>query len=102
MEELQVVGQRIPKVDALDKVTGRAKYIQDVKLPGMLFGKIFYSKFAHARIAHIDISKAEKLPGVRVILTGETRYLLCNLDFIRTILRSRPARSVLIGTRWRP
>ena len=72
MEELQIVGQRIPKIDALDKVTGRAKYIQDVKLPGMLFGKILYSKFAHARIAHMDISKAEKLPGVRVILTGET------------------------------
>ncbi len=39
MEELQVVGQRIPKRDALDKVTGRARYIQDVKLPGMLYRK---------------------------------------------------------------
>ncbi len=71
MEELQIIGQRIPKIDAIDKVTGRAKYIQDWKLPGMLYGKILYSKYAHARITHIDISKAEKLPGVRAILTGD-------------------------------
>ncbi len=71
MEELQIIGQRIPKVDAIDKVTGRAKYIQDVKIPGMLYGKILYSKYAHARIVHIDTSKAEKLPGVRTVLTGD-------------------------------
>ena len=67
----QIIGQRIPKVDAIDKVTGRAKYIQDVKIPGMLYGKILYSKYAHARIVHIDTSKAEKLPGVRTVLTGD-------------------------------
>jgi CO/xanthine dehydrogenase Mo-binding subunit len=71
MEELKIVGQRVPKVDAIDKVTGRAKYIQDVKIPGMLYGKILYSKYAHARIAHIDASRAEKLPGVRAVLTGD-------------------------------
>jgi CO/xanthine dehydrogenase Mo-binding subunit len=71
MEELQIVGQRIPKIDAIDKVTGRAKYIQDLKVPGMLHGKILYSKYAHAKIVHIDTSKAEKLPGVRAILTGD-------------------------------
>jgi xanthine dehydrogenase molybdenum-binding subunit len=71
MEELQVVGQRIPKRDALDKVTGRARYIQDMKLPGMLYGKILYSKYPHANIVRIDTSKAEKLAGVRAVLTGE-------------------------------
>jgi CO/xanthine dehydrogenase Mo-binding subunit len=71
MEELQVVGQRIPKRDALDKVTGRARYIQDVKLPGMLYGKILYSKYPHAKIEKIDTSRAEKLPGVRAVLTGD-------------------------------
>ena len=71
MEELQVVGQRIPKRDALDKVTGRARYIQDLKLPGMLYGKILYSKYPHAQIVRLDTSQAEKLPGVRVVLTGE-------------------------------
>jgi CO/xanthine dehydrogenase Mo-binding subunit len=70
MEDLKIIGQRIPKVDAIDKVTGRAKYIQDMKIPGMLCGKILYSKYAHARIVHIDTSKAEKLSGVRAVLTG--------------------------------
>ncbi len=71
MEEFKIIGQRVPKVDAIDKVTGRAKYIQDVKIPGMLYGKILYSKYAHARIIHIDTSRAEKLPGVRAVLTGD-------------------------------
>jgi CO/xanthine dehydrogenase Mo-binding subunit len=70
-EDFTSVGKRIPKLDAVDKATGRAQYIQDVKLPGMLYGKILYSKYAHARIANIDTEKARNLPGVRVILTGE-------------------------------
>ncbi|MBF0523902.1 MAG: xanthine dehydrogenase family protein molybdopterin-binding subunit [Deltaproteobacteria bacterium] len=70
MTEFANVGRRIPKVDAREKVTGRASYINDLKLPGMLYGKILYSKYPHARIKHIDISKAESLPGVRAVLTG--------------------------------
>ncbi|MCP4722707.1 MAG: molybdopterin-dependent oxidoreductase, partial [Desulfobacteraceae bacterium] len=50
---------------------GRAEYIQDIKLPGMLYGRILYSKFAHARINKMDISKALALPGVHAVLTGE-------------------------------
>jgi len=71
MQEFSTVGKRVPKLDAVDKATGRAQYIQDVKLPGMLYGKILYSKYPHARIVDIDTSKAEKLRGVRVVLTGE-------------------------------
>ena len=71
MDDLAVVGKRIPKLDAIDKATGRSEYIQDVKLPGMLYGKILYSKYAHAKILSIDTSKAMKLPGVRAILTGD-------------------------------
>ncbi len=70
-QEFTAVGKRVPKVDAVDKATGRAQYIQDVKLPGMLYGKILYSKYPHARIVKIDTEKAKALPGVRVILTGE-------------------------------
>ena len=70
-QEFTAVGKRVPKVDAVDKATGRAQYIQDVKLPGMLYGKILYSKYPHARIVKIDTEKAKSLPGVRVILTGE-------------------------------
>ncbi len=64
------VGKRIPKLDAKDKVKGAAVYIQDLELPGMLYGKILYSKYPHARIKRIDTSKAEKLPGVKAVLTG--------------------------------
>ena len=71
MNDLAVVGKSIPKLDAIDKATGRSEYIQDVKLPGMLYGKILYSKYAHAKILSIDTSRAMKLPGVRAILTGD-------------------------------
>ena len=71
MSELTAVGKRIPKLDAVDKATGRIRYIQDLKLPGMLYGKILYSKYPHAKIVHIDTSKAKKLNGVRSVLIGE-------------------------------
>ena len=71
MSGLSSVGKRIPKIDAVDKATGRVQYIQDLKLPGMLYGKILYSKFPHARILKIDTSKAKALPGVRSVVTGE-------------------------------
>ncbi|MCA1961545.1 MAG: molybdopterin-dependent oxidoreductase, partial [Desulfomonile sp.] len=68
MSEL-FVGKSIPRAD-VDKVTGRAQYINDIKVPRMLYGKILYSSRPHARIKHIDTSKAEKLYGVRAVLTG--------------------------------
>ena len=64
MQDLCSVGKRVPKLDAVDKATGRVKYIQDLKVPGMLYGKILYSKYAHAKIVKIDTSKARELPGV--------------------------------------
>lgn len=71
MEILSSVGKRIPKKDAIDKVTGRAAYIQDLKVPGMLYGKILRSKYPHARIVRIDTSRAKKLVGVRAVITAE-------------------------------
>ncbi len=64
------VGRRIPKLDAVDKATGRVVYGHDVKLPRMLYGKILRSPHAHARIVHVDTSAAERLPGVKAVLTG--------------------------------
>ncbi|MBU0970980.1 MAG: xanthine dehydrogenase family protein molybdopterin-binding subunit, partial [Proteobacteria bacterium] len=69
--EFCVIGKRIPKLDAAQKAMGRAAYIQDIRLPGMLHGKILYSKFAHARIVKMDISRAKALSGVHAVLTGE-------------------------------
>jgi xanthine dehydrogenase molybdenum-binding subunit len=68
---LSVVGKRLPRIDAPAKVTGEAKYTVDIKLPGMLFGKVLRSPHAHAMILKIDKSKAEKLPGVEAVITSE-------------------------------
>lgn len=68
--ELTTVGKRISKKDAPSKVMGSSVFIQDVALPGMLYGKILYSRYPHARIKHIDTTKAERLAGVRAVLTG--------------------------------
>ncbi len=65
-----VVGASLPRKDAFEKVTGRAQYADDIRLPGMLWGKILGSPFSHARIRKIDVSKALSLPGVKAILTG--------------------------------
>jgi xanthine dehydrogenase molybdenum-binding subunit len=68
---LSVVGKRLPRWGAYEKVTGAAKYLADIKLPGMLVGKILFSPHAHAKILRIDKSKAEKLPGVEAVITWE-------------------------------
>ena len=68
--EYNVVGTRPVRHDGMDKVTGRAIYGADVKLPGLLHGKILRSPHAHARIKGIDTSKAAALPGVKAIVTG--------------------------------
>jgi CO/xanthine dehydrogenase Mo-binding subunit len=70
MNNLTYIGQRATKKDAPQKVMGGAVYIQDMKVPGMLHGKILYGKYAHAKILKLDTSKAEKLPGVRAVITA--------------------------------
>jgi len=70
-EELSVVGKRLPRWGASEKATGAAKYLADIKLPGMLVGKTLHSRHAHARILKIDKSKAEKLPGVEAVITWD-------------------------------
>ncbi|MBR4401875.1 MAG: xanthine dehydrogenase family protein molybdopterin-binding subunit [Synergistes sp.] len=66
-----VVGTKQPYIDAYDKVTGRTTYISDFSLPGMLFGKALRSPYPHARILSIDTSAAEKVPGIKCVLTGK-------------------------------
>ncbi len=65
-----VIGGRAPRVDAWEKVTGRARYVDDLVLPDMLVGAILHSPLAHARVVHVDASRAERLPGVRAVLTA--------------------------------
>ena len=71
MSEYAVLGKRVKRVDALEKVTGAAQYGGDVHLPGMLHGKFVRSAHPHAKILNIDTSEAEKLPGVRAIVTQD-------------------------------
>ncbi len=66
-----VVGRSLARNDALEKVTGRAEYADDLHLPNQLYGKILTSPYAHARIVSIDTSRATGLPGVKAILTGK-------------------------------
>jgi len=65
------VGVSMPRVDAADKVTGRAIYTADIYLPNMVYGKILGSSIAHGRVKRIDTSKAEALEGVLAVMTGE-------------------------------
>lgn len=67
---LKVVGTRPVRPDGADKVTGRAVFAADTRAAGMLWGKVLRSPHAHARIVSIDTSKAEKLPGVRAVVTA--------------------------------
>jgi CO/xanthine dehydrogenase Mo-binding subunit len=68
-ESLKVVGTRPIRPDGVDKVTGRANFGADMKLPGMLWGKIKRSPHAHARIVSINTDKAMALPGVKAVTT---------------------------------
>ena len=70
-EKFSVVGKRVQRVEGFDKVTGDSKFIADIHLPGMLTGRILRSPYPHARIRSIDTSKAEKLRGVRAVVTAE-------------------------------
>ena len=63
------VGTRPNRPDGMDKVTGRAKFGADMYAPGMLHGAILRSPHAHARITKLDVSRAEKLKGVKAIVT---------------------------------
>src|SRR3954470_16063501 len=66
-EQLTVIGKPTPRLDGRAKVTGAAKYTADIKLPGMLYGRMVTSQYPHARIKSIDTSAAEKAPGVKAI-----------------------------------
>ena len=68
--QFKVLERNHPRVDAYDKVTGRATYASDVYLPGMLACKLLPSTRNHARIVRLDTSKAEAHPGVRCVITG--------------------------------
>ena len=66
-DQLAIVGKSQPRVDGKLKVTGQARYTADVRLPGMLFARRVVSPHPHARVLAIDVSAAERLPGVKAV-----------------------------------
>src|SRR6516165_1236898 len=70
-QKLQGLGSAMLRREDARFIRGRGTYIDDIKLPGMLFGTIVRSPFAHARIKSIDKSKALAVPGVLAVLTAE-------------------------------
>ncbi len=73
---LATIGHTTPRVDAIERVTGQAKYTHDIKLPGMLYARVLRSPHPHARIMCIDISEASGLPGVQAVITHETAHVV--------------------------
>jgi len=69
-QKFSVIGKRQERLDGFEKISGRSVFTDDIKLPGMLHGKILRSPHARARILSIDTSKAEALPGVKAVITG--------------------------------
>lgn len=75
--DLKLVGQKTKRIDAVEKLTGRATYVSDMVLPGMLYARVKTSPYARARIRKIDTSAAEAMSGVRAVVTGmELEYKL--------------------------
>lgn len=68
---LSTVGPPTARVDAVERVTGRATYSGDVMLPGTIYGRVLRSPHPHARIRRIDVSRAEAYPGVKAVITHE-------------------------------
>lgn len=67
--EFTVVGKGVDRLEGPDKATGQAQYSSDMKFEGMLYAKILRCPHAHARIKSLDTSEAEKLPGVRAVIS---------------------------------
>ncbi len=93
-----VVGHGVTRYDAPDKVSGRAKYTADIRLPGMIHGKILRSPIAHGIIRRIDVKRARELPGVLAVITGtdvpDTRYGVSPARFDEHVLAKERVRYI--------
>ena len=92
--QLKYVGHNVARVDGIDKVTGKAKFVGDITIPGMLQGKILRSTYPHARLASIDASRAEALPGVIAVLTASDIVDLNSIYNGRPVIATNKVRYV--------
>jgi CO/xanthine dehydrogenase Mo-binding subunit len=72
VQPLKTVGRATRRIDAVERVTGKATYTRDVRLPGMLYARVLRSPHPHARVKSIDTSRAAALPGVKAVITHDT------------------------------
>jgi len=70
-KEFKVIGKRVERVDAFERLVGEAKYASDIYLPGMLYVKFLRSPHPHAKVVKIDATRAQALPGVMAVLTPQ-------------------------------
>ena len=82
------VGENIPRIDGTEKVTGRALYASDIRLPGMAHAKVLRSVVPHARLRRIDASKATSIPGVLAVLTRDN--LEIGAPYYGTYIKDQP------------
>ena len=66
--ETSQIGRSVPRLESWLKVTGRAEYVHNLRLPGMLYGRILRCPHAHARVTKLDTDAALKIPGVKAIV----------------------------------
>ena len=86
-KEYSSIGKSEFNVNAIAKVTGKAKYVTDLELPRMLFGKLKRSPYPHAKIISIDTSQAEAMPGVKAVIVGDEETSTVGLrSFAETLL----------------
>jgi xanthine dehydrogenase YagR molybdenum-binding subunit len=71
-KETEVIGKPIPRVDAYERVSGSAVYPSDTSLPDMLYGAILRCPHPHAKVRSVETNDAEKMPGIRAVITGKT------------------------------
>ena len=101
---MDIIGVSVPRIDAVDKVTGRAAYVGDLEVSGMLHGKILRSPLPHAEVREIDTSEALKLPGVVAVLTRDDLkgWTPSTARWCGTGLSSPRTRSAIRESRWPP
>jgi CO/xanthine dehydrogenase Mo-binding subunit len=95
------VGRSIPRLEARGKVTGRAEYMHDLRLPGMLHGKIVRSTVPHGRITRIDTSAARALAGVHRVVTARSSPSPITARRFTTSRSSRSTRCAMSANRSR-
>ena len=82
-EKTEVIGKPLPRVDAYERVSGSAVYPSDTILPDMLYGAILRCPYAHAKVLSVDMHEAEKMPGVRVVINGNSPGASLEWSYLR-------------------